>query len=67
MASSNKTIHLEVSPETLRLIQYSLRHLARDLEKPQPIVISKKYDATVKKNVEGLYVQMGKILADALS
>ncbi len=65
--ASNQTIHLELSPETLRIIQYSLGHLARDLENPQPIVISKDFDEKVKVNVEGLYVQMGEILADALS
>lgn len=67
MASDNKTIRLEVSPETLRLIQCALGQLSVEIEGSNEIIVSEEFDEIMRQNVQGLYVQMGEILTDALS
>jgi hypothetical protein len=58
-----ETVNISLQPEALQLIQYALGHLAIDLEESEEILVSDTVDASMKENIQGLYVHIGEILS----
>ncbi len=55
-------VNISLQPEALQLIQFSLGQLAIQLEETDEVLVNAAVDASMKENIQGLYVHIGKIL-----
>ncbi|MGP5135365.1 hypothetical protein ACTXKV_14185 [Psychrobacter cibarius] len=56
------TVNISLQPEALALIQFSLGRLALDLEEHEGTIVDDEVDASMRENIQGLYLHIDSIL-----
>jgi len=56
------TINITLQPEALALIQFSLGRLSEDLEQHEGTIVDDETDASMRENIQGLYLHIDSIL-----
>ena len=51
-----------MQPEALALIQFALGRLAEDLEEHEGSIVNDEVDASMRENIQGLYLHIDSIL-----
>ncbi|WP_440465485.1 hypothetical protein [Psychrobacter sp. ASPA161_6] len=56
------TVNITMQPEALHLVQFALGRLAEDLEEHEGTIVDDETDASMRENIQGLYLHIGSIL-----
>ena len=56
------TVNITMQPEALQLVQFALGRLSADLEEHEGTIVDDETDASMRENIQGLYLHIDSIL-----